>query len=270
MLTGGEALMHKNLWELCRMLKEIDIEITLMSSGLLLDQHADEIVKWCDEVIVPIDGDAATHDRIRDVSRAFERMVEGVGALRSADQDQRIIAQSVIQRKNYGYFIDMIELASVIGLDGISFHAVDTDSIAYNMEQVQVPERVDTNRLRPVDVIILKNVIDRVRDEHRDLLDLNFILGGEQALNELIEDIEQGAGLLEDSVRPCNATWHSVVIESTGKVRPCPFHKPYGTIRKSSLSNIINSDQSVSFRAELNVATNDICRSCTSRKVYPA
>lgn len=267
-LTGGEPLMHGNLWQICKMFKEIDIKITLLSSGLLLDQHAEEIVTWCDEVVIPIDGDAATHDRIRDVSRAFERMAEGVKALRSINQDQQIFAQSVLQRINYGYFADMIELALEMDLDGISFHAVDTDSTAYNRAQGWTRERVETTRLRLVDVMILRNVVDTVRGKYREQLESDFIRGGESALDDLVELLEYAAGLDDGNARQCNAPWHSVVIEATGKVRPCPFHKPYGTIRKNSLSEILNSDQSITFRDELNVSTNNICRSCTSRQVF--
>src|SRR3954467_6228009 len=39
-LSGGEALMHSNLWTLCEMLKELGISITLLSTGLLLKRYA--------------------------------------------------------------------------------------------------------------------------------------------------------------------------------------------------------------------------------------
>src|SRR6201991_147386 len=35
-LSGGEALMHNNLWTLCGLLHEKNIKITLLSTGLLL------------------------------------------------------------------------------------------------------------------------------------------------------------------------------------------------------------------------------------------
>ena len=70
-LSGGEALMHQNLWTLCELLRELDIKITLLSTGLLLNVFAKDIVTWCEEVIVSIDGPAATHNAVRRVSRAF-------------------------------------------------------------------------------------------------------------------------------------------------------------------------------------------------------
>src|SRR3954451_2635385 len=83
-LSGGEALMHQNLWLLCQMLRETnpDMQITLLSTGLLLKVFAADIVKWCDEVIVSVDGSRAVHDAIRRVPRAFDRLAEGIAALR--------------------------------------------------------------------------------------------------------------------------------------------------------------------------------------------
>src|SRR5438874_3951737 len=63
-LSGGEALMHSNLWLLCELLRELnnDLQITLLSTGLLLKTFARAVVKWCDEVIVSLDGSREVHD----------------------------------------------------------------------------------------------------------------------------------------------------------------------------------------------------------------
>src|SRR5215469_7773171 len=79
-LSGGEALMHQNLWLLCALLRELndDLQITLLSTGLLLKVFAADVVRWCDEVIVSIDGSREFHNAVRRVPRAFERLAEGI------------------------------------------------------------------------------------------------------------------------------------------------------------------------------------------------
>ena len=84
-LSGGEALMHPNLFALCGLLKNLDIKITLLSTGLLLKRYAAETVAHCDEVTVSLDGSRAVHDAIRRVPRAFDRLAEGVAALKALD-----------------------------------------------------------------------------------------------------------------------------------------------------------------------------------------
>lgn len=50
--SGGEALMHSNLWKLCSLIRQNEIRITILSTGLLLQKNATEIIAHCDEVIV--------------------------------------------------------------------------------------------------------------------------------------------------------------------------------------------------------------------------
>ena len=74
LLSGGEALMHSNLWRFIRALEPLGARITLLSTGLLLERNADNILRWCDDVIVSMDGSPAVHDAIRNVPRAYERL----------------------------------------------------------------------------------------------------------------------------------------------------------------------------------------------------
>src|SRR3954466_12751890 len=70
-LTGGEPLMHSDLFGLCAVLRGSGVRITLLSSGLLLERFARQIVETMDDVIVSLDGPPAVHDRIRRVAGAF-------------------------------------------------------------------------------------------------------------------------------------------------------------------------------------------------------
>ena len=100
-LSGGEALMHSNLWLLCELLKELNAQITLLSTGLLLKTHAANIVRWCDEVIVSVDGAGEVHNAVRRIPRAFERLAEGVAALRDLQPGYPVSGRSVLQRTNF-------------------------------------------------------------------------------------------------------------------------------------------------------------------------
>src|SRR5882724_13571896 len=76
-LSGGEALMHSNLWKFCEQLKSIGVKISLLSTGLTLKANASEIVAHCDDVIVSLDGSKEAHNRIRNIPNAFEKLAEG-------------------------------------------------------------------------------------------------------------------------------------------------------------------------------------------------
>lgn len=80
--SGGEALMHSNLWKFCEVLKSKDINITLLSTGLLLEKNAQAIVNNFKEVIVSLDGSEIIHDRIRNIPQGFKKLSEGIAALK--------------------------------------------------------------------------------------------------------------------------------------------------------------------------------------------
>ena len=78
MLTGGEPLLHRNLWVLCDRLRREGIRVTLVTTGLLVEPHADSIARAIDDLVVSIDGPPDVHDEIRRVPHAFDRIEKGL------------------------------------------------------------------------------------------------------------------------------------------------------------------------------------------------
>src|SRR5262245_40307813 len=113
-LSGGEALMHSNLWKLCSILNELDIKITLLSTGLLLERNATEIVSNCEEVIVSLDGSQQVHDKIRNIPQGFDKLAKGVEELKRKDNTFRVTGRCVIQRHNYHDYINIVRASKEI------------------------------------------------------------------------------------------------------------------------------------------------------------
>src|SRR5690349_19738550 len=55
-LTGGEPLMHGDLPGLCAFFRDLDIRLTLLTTGLLLARRAGEVAALFDDIIVSLDG----------------------------------------------------------------------------------------------------------------------------------------------------------------------------------------------------------------------
>src|SRR5437667_2844272 len=79
--SGGEPLMHSDLFRLSEKLRASGIRTTALSTGLLLSKYAPSIVRSLDDVIVSLDGPPPVHDAIRRAARAFELLAAGVRAL---------------------------------------------------------------------------------------------------------------------------------------------------------------------------------------------
>lgn len=261
-LSGGEALMHPNLFALCGVLKRLRIRITLLSTGLLLKRYAAETVASCDEVIVSLDGSRTVHDAVRRVPRAFERLAEGVAALKACDANFRVTARCVVQRANYSDLPNLIDTARALGLDQLSLLAADVTTEAFNRPAPWEPKRVAEVALSRDEVkefeAIVKSVICRYATDFAS----GFIAESPERLLRLPRYF---AALHGDSDFPethCNAPWVSAVVEADGTVRPCFFHRPLGNIHEQPLEAILNSEQSLAFRHALDVKRDALCRKC--------
>jgi MoaA/NifB/PqqE/SkfB family radical SAM enzyme len=261
-LSGGEALMHSNLWKLCELLKELPVEITLLSTGLLLERHVREILRWCNDVIVSLDGSREIHDAIRNVPRAYDRLAEGVKALKELDPSFRITARCVIQRRNYFDLPNIIDAARAIGLDQISFLAADVSSSAFNHSIPLANEQIFDIALQPEEVNAFRKILEQVITHHVGDFASGFIAETPEKMRRLPQYFAALNGMDDFPENRCNAPWVSTVIEADGAVRPCFFHRPLGNIREQSLKAILNSDEAVEFRRQLDVKTNPICRKC--------
>ena len=74
--------MNPELPQLCSILREEGIRLTLLSTGLLLKKNAGHVAAGFDDVIVSLDGPRQIHDMIRRVEGAFELLHIGFRALK--------------------------------------------------------------------------------------------------------------------------------------------------------------------------------------------
>lgn len=261
-LSGGEALMHSNLWLLCELLKETGSKITLLSTGLLLETHADNVVKWCDEVIVSVDGSRDVHNSIRRIPNAFDRLASGVAALRKRVPGFSVSGRCVLQRSNFRDLPRIIDAAHEIGLDHISFMAVDVSSTAFNRPVPWEEPRVQEVALSPAETAEFSALVEETIVCYAADFESGFVAENPDKLRRLPRYFGALNGLGDYPTTVCNAPWISTVIEANGDVRPCFFHPSMGNIHEQPLESILNAPASIAFRHDLNVQRDPVCKAC--------
>ena len=259
--TGGEPLMHSDLFRLCRILRERGIRVSVLSTGLLLERHAAAIVENVDDVIVSLDGPPEVHDRIRRVPGAFGMLRTGVSAIHRLKPDFPVTARCTIQHSNCARLRDTVSAARELGLESISFLAADLTSTAFNRPDGWPAERTAGVALSLEDLAGLEREMGLLiaADECG-----NFVVESPEKLRRIIHRLRGG------TVAPlCNAPWVSAVVEPDGAVRPCFFHPPIGRLdANNSLFQVINGERAVAFRAALDVASDAVCRRCVCSLNY--
>jgi MoaA/NifB/PqqE/SkfB family radical SAM enzyme len=261
-MSGGEALLNHNFFRFCEILRQQDIKISLLSTGLSLKRNVEQILTWVDNVIVSLDGNEEVHDRIRNIPNAFQKLREGVQLIKSIEPKYRITARTVIHKLNFRTWNLIIDSAKEMGLDQISFLPADVSSHAFNRELLWSQDRQHEILVEQKELTELSAVTDTIIENYKDDFESRFIAESPGKFRKIYSYYAAFYNLNPFPYKKCNAPWVSTVIEADGTVRPCFFHEPLGNIRNNSLEEILNSSQSIRFRKDLDMDSNSTCVKC--------
>lgn len=268
-MSGGEPLLHSTLPALCHAVRREGIRTTLLTSGLLLELRSRMIAENFDDIIVSLDGPAEIHNRIRGIPKAFEKMGEGIMALRALRRDIPIQGRCTVQRENCVSLLDTVSAARKLTLNSISFLAVDTTSQAFNRPEGWSSDRQAAMRLALSDVVDLEHEIERLIGEMRHNVPDGFVVETPEKLRRIPRHFRALLGHIPPESPRCNAPWVSAVIDSDGSVQPCFFHPALGNIREQPLIRILNSGKAIEFRQLLDIPNNPICQRCVCSLFIP-
>lgn len=257
--SGGEPLMHPDLFRLSDMLRSRNIRVTLLSTGLLLNRYAEQIATRIDDVIVSLDGPAHVHDQIRRVPGAFSHLEQGVRAIHDVNSAFPVSARCTIQRLNHSSPSETVQVAKRLGIRSISFLAADLTSEAFNRFQPWEVYRQAQVALTLEEIVRLARELEAVIEDWQGT---GFVAESAEKLRRIPQHFRAQLGLARPEAPRCNAPWVSAVVEANGTVRPCFFHRPIGSLKSHTLLQVLNSFEAQQFRASLDVATNPICGRC--------
>ncbi len=267
--SGGEALMHTNLWNLCKLLKRKKVKLTLLTTGLLLEKNANEVCANMEAVVISLDGSEVVHDSIRNIPDGFKKLVNGMRALRAITPGLRITARTVLQKQNFRDFMGIVKAAKEIGIDEISFLAADITTTAFNHADNMMENRTSEIALDEHETTELEQLITQSFVDLKEEYDTRYIAESPQKMLKIVQYYKALNGMKNFPEVICNAPWVSAVIEADGNVRPCFFHKPYGNIYGSDFMKVINSHQAITFRKHLDVNADPVCKKCVCTLKLP-
>jgi Fe-coproporphyrin III synthase len=266
--TGGEPLLHSDLQSLCIFFRPLGVQLTLLTTGLLLQKRAELVAAHFDEVIVSIDGPEEIHNSIRRVKDAFRLIQNGILAVRRHAPHMPIHGRSTVQKANHHLLRQTVEAARQLQLTSISFLATDLTSEAFNRPLVWPGEKQNMIALTTEEVKALEDEVERlIREYEKDIRD-KYIVESAEKLRRLSRHFRAHLREAPPCSPICNAPWVSAVVEVDGAVRPCFFHPPIGNLNEATLETVINGDTALRFRELLNVANDPTCQRCVCSLNY--
>jgi len=260
--SGGEPLMHSDISSLSRVCRAEGVRVTLLTAGLTLEKRADIVAASIDDLIVSIDGPPDIHNKIRGVPGAYRRLQRGIEALRQLRAEMPIHGRCTIQKGNFGELRNTVHVARALNLNSISFLAVDTTSNAFNRPGGWSPGHQATVALNTAEVAALESEIEALISEYENEIESGFVVENAEKLRRIPLRFRSRLGQIPAMAPRCNAPWVSAVVESDGTVRPCFFHRPIGNIHEHPLADVVNSDEALNFRRNLDISRDPVCRNC--------
>jgi len=270
-ISGGELLKNHHLWTFCKSLRRQGVKVILLSTGLMLEANAEEIVTSCDQLTVSVDGSPAVHDRIRQVNGCAELLAAGINAILACRSDFAMVGRTVVQKLNCEDLHNVVRCGTDLGLRAVSFVGADVSSTAFNRPTPWDEPKISQIALSHSELCKLSRSIELLLTDYSKDFERGFILNTPAQLWDIYRYYKALLGQCDFPPVKCRAPWISAVLEADGCIRPCFFHRPYGNVSEKGLLEILNSKEAVRFRRELKVSKNEICQRCVwaeSRAAY--
>jgi MoaA/NifB/PqqE/SkfB family radical SAM enzyme len=119
-LSGGEPLFRKDIFELARYGTDKGLRVALATNGTLVTKEVAQKIfdSGVKRVAISLDGtDAATHDKFRSIPGAFDAALAGFRNLKALGMSVQI--NTTVARHNAHQLPQMLELAKSIGADAL-------------------------------------------------------------------------------------------------------------------------------------------------------
>lgn len=94
---GGEPLLRDDLPILMKESKILGMMNTVITNGTLLEKRKEEIIPYVDAIVISIDGEKETHDKIRGKPGTYDKAIKAASEISS---ECKLVISSVINKLN--------------------------------------------------------------------------------------------------------------------------------------------------------------------------
>jgi len=260
-LGGGEPLLRRDLVDLVRYTRKLDLNNVIDSNGTLITKKIarDIINAGLDVMMVSIDGaQPATHDYHRGVKGTFERTLNGIKNMLSLQSEAKVCFSTTITNKNFRELPEIIEMANSLGVYGVKFQPVNMGS-SFIFKSVESKER--QLLLDPKEATLLNDIIDRVIEKTRNYGLHTDPLPYLKGIPLYFKDPQRKWG-------KCFVGYLSCHVRPEGYLDVCGSFPAIGNVKKTPLKQLWLSSRFRHFRRQIRMG---ICESCYLKcSAYPS
>ena len=258
LISGGEPLLNPEWQDIARLLAVNGLKLWLLTSGLSLAKHARRASELFDAITVSMDGtNRTTYAAIRGLD-AFDKVCEGIRAV--ADAGSPVGLRVTLQRSNYRELPQFVALARNLGVQTLSFLAVD---VANPHAFGRTDEFAADVALRADDLPVLEQLLASLEREHAEEFRSGFIAESQAKLRRIHQYFAALLGKASFPPVRCNAPEFSAVVGTRGDVQPCFFISgPQDSSMQSDLGDALNSEAMLTLRENIRRGSRPECGRC--------
>jgi radical SAM protein with 4Fe4S-binding SPASM domain len=221
-LSGGEPMLRKDIFELIRYGTERGLKMALGSNGMLIDDVVARKLKDAGATTVSISLDSsvpALHDQFRGVTGSWRR---AVGAIKALKRNGIVVqVNTTVTQQNYGQIEEIFALAEKLGAENFHLFFLVPTGRGARIEDI-TPDMYEKMIISSFSKIMQYN------------------LNVKPSCAPQFMRIAQETGIdMTRWVRGCMAGLYYCRIYPTGEVTPCPYLPiALGNIRQKSFKDI--------------------------------
>ncbi len=235
LLTGGEPLLRKNIFDIIKKCKNVGLRVGLSTNGTLItDGLAKKLKEYdVDYVGISIDGEESFHDEFRGMPGAFRQSWDAIKRLNDIGIKTGI--RFTITDGNKGSLLSILDMAVKNDVKRFClYHLVYSGRGTGDMD-------VEPNEKRR----ILTKFFNRVKELADQGKDFEVLTTDNHADGIFISDMIGKDVNAMDCVKShggCSAGKRVIYVDSSGDIFPCQFlrEESLGNIKEQSLDEIFN------------------------------
>ena len=256
MLSGGEPLLHPELIDILRFMREIGLKAALNTNGILLENKISVIANLVDYIIISLD--ARLYKEIRGTDK-FDTVINNIRRIKNLYPEIKLEIRTTLLRKNIFDLLDIIRLAEDLKIDGIGLSPADYDSYSFGRERIESEKSMELLIPSLEELDKFEKLLDCkvIQDSFKRGL-LNWNVQNFKRLVRFYRDIRnQTFDVTENQL--CFFPYTSLLIDYGGELKNCFYSKPFATIDNYTIEQIRNQQSLIELESQ------KICFKCRGR-----
>lgn len=276
-IWGGEPFLYPGLFDFTDRIKRNKSILSVVTNATFLAEQAKEVVdqRW-DVLMFSLDGPEAIHDEIRGRKGTFQKVAEGIEAVRKYKRDTKtslpwIMALVTISVDNAPWLDKIFEVGEQLNLDCmiIYYSWFTNEKIGYAHTRI-MEQKLGVTPTKwkgylfnhNVDTTALLESLQRIQSRKWKF---GYLFIPDLKRDEQIVEYYKNPGKFF-GYGPCISPWFVTEVMPNGDVAPCRDYPDYitGNLMEQSIFEIWNGERYRKFRQTLkdNGGTFPICARC--------